>query len=139
MQLKKAATVTEALSLMVEAESLSSADGKKLAALVQTQSDDEDSGAPDPAVYENQSGGVLDTMNSLLEKAQAQLDGARAKETADIQAYEVLKLSLEDAIKFGNKEMDEAKQSKSASAEAKATAEGDLDVTSKDLAEDIKT
>lgn len=138
MQLKKAATVTEALSLMVEAESLSSADGKKLAALVQTQNDDEDAGAPDPAVYENQSGGVLDTMNSLLEKAQSQLDGARAKETADIQAYEVLKLSLEDQIKFGNKEMDEAKQSKAASEEAKATAEGDLAVTSKDLAEDIK-
>merc|ERR1719281_2217182 len=77
-------------------------------------------------------------MNSLLEKAQAQLDGARAKETADIQAYEVLKLSLEDQIKFGNKEMDEAKQSKAASEEAKATAEGDLAVTSKDLAEDIK-
>merc|ERR1719469_1065648 len=35
--------------------------------------------------------------------------------------------------------MDEAKQSKSASSEAKATAEGDLDITSKDLAEDIKT
>merc|ERR1719478_1172824 len=51
----------------------------------------------------------------------------------------MLKQGLEDAIKFANKEMDEAKQSKSASSESKATAEGDLDVTSKDLAEDIKT
>merc|ERR1719498_1753560 len=51
----------------------------------------------------------------------------------------MLKQGLEDEIKFANKEMDEAKQSKSASSEAKATAEGDLDVTSKDLAEDIKT
>merc|ERR1719281_836484 len=78
-------------------------------------------------------------MNSLLEKAQSQLDEARNKETSSIQAFEMLKQGLEDAIKFANKEMDEAKQSKSASAEAKATAEGDLDVTSKDLAEDIKT
>jgi chromosome segregation ATPase len=90
-------------------------------------------------VYENQSGGVLDTLNKLLEEAQAQLDEARNKETASIQAFQMLKQGLEDAIKFSNKEMDEAKQSKSASAEAKATAEGDLDVTSKDLAEDIKT
>jgi DNA repair exonuclease SbcCD ATPase subunit len=81
----------------------------------------------------------LDTMNKLLEEAQAQLDAARNKETASIQAFEMLKQGLEDEIKFGNKEMDEAKQSKSASSEAKATAEGDLDVTSKDLAEDIKT
>merc|ERR1719230_1067758 len=138
MQLQQASTFTQVLAVMVEAQSLSSADGKKLASLVQTQSDDEDPGAPDPAVYENQSGGVLDTMNSVLEKAQQQLDSARAKETANIQAYQVLKLSLEDAIKFGNKEMDEAKQSKAASEEAKATAEGDLAVTSKDLAEDIK-
>merc|ERR1719281_1803672 len=77
-------------------------------------------------------------MNSLLEKAQSQLDEARNKETASIQAFQMLKQGLEDEIKFANKEMDEAKQSKSASAEAKATAEGDLDVTSKDLAEDIK-
>merc|ERR1719450_1850158 len=139
MQLKQASTFTQVLAVMVEAQSLSSADGKKLAALVQTQSDDEDPGAPDPAVYENQSGGVLDTMNSVLEKAQAQLDAARNKETASIQAFQQLKQGLEDAIKFANKEMDEAKQSKSASAETKATAEGDLDVTSKDLAEDIKT
>merc|ERR1719230_726288 len=138
MQLQQASTFTQVLAVMVDAQSLSSADGKKLASLVQTQSDDEDPGAPDPAVYENQSGGVLDTMNSVLEKAQTQLDSARAKETANIQAYQVLKLSLEDAIKFGNKEMDEAKQSKAASEEAKATAEGDLAVTSKDLAEDIK-
>jgi len=138
-QIQKAATVTQALAVMVEAQSISVADGKKLASLAQTGSDQEDSGAPDPAVYENQSGGVMDTMNKLLEEAQAQLDAARNKETASIQAFQMLKQGLEDEIKFANKEMDEAKQSKSASSEKKATAEGDLDVTSKDLAEDIKT
>ena len=138
-QIQKAQTVTQVLAVMVQAQSISSADGKKLSALMQTSSDEEDSGAPDPAVYENQSGGVLDTMNKLLEEAQAQLDAARNKETASIQAFQMLKQGLEDEIKFANKEMDEAKQSKSASAETKATAEGDLDVTSKDLAEDIKT
>jgi len=138
-QIQKAASVTEALSVIVQAQAISAADGKKLTALIQSSSDSEDSGAPDPAVYENQSGGVLDTLNKLLEEAQGQLDAARNKETASIQAFEQLKQGLEDAIKFANKEMDEAKQSKSASSESKATAEGDLDVTSKDLAEDIKT
>jgi len=138
-QIQKAASVTEALAVIVQAQSISAADGKKLTALIQSGSDSDDAGAPDPAVYENQSGGVLDTLNKLLEEAQGQLDAARNKETSSIQAFEMLKQGLEDAIKFANKEMDEAKQSKSASAEAKATAEGDLDVTSKDLAEDIKT
>ena len=90
------------------------------------------------AVCENQSGGVLDALNKLLEKAQGQLDEAHNKETASIQAFQMLKQILEEEIKFANKEMDEAKQSKSAFVEAKATTEGDLDVTLKDLAEDIK-
>merc|ERR550539_1524868 len=125
---------------MVNAQSLSSADGSKLSALIQSahNSEDEDSGAPDPAVYENQSGGVLDVLNDLLEKAQGELDSARQTETTDINNYQLLKQSLTDEIAFGNKEKDEAHKSKSESAEAKATAEGDLGVTSKDLAGDIK-
>ena len=66
-QIQKATTVTEALAVIVQAEGISVADGKKLTALMQTSSDDDDAGAPDPAVYESQSGGVLDTLNKLLE------------------------------------------------------------------------
>merc|ERR1719375_775471 len=123
---------------MVKAQSLSGSDAHKLTALIQSNNDDDADGAPDPAAYENQSGGIIDTMNDLLEKAQTQLDSARATETANVQNFEMLKQSLTDEIKFANKEMDEAKKSKSASEESKATAEGDLDVTSKDLAEDVK-
>jgi len=140
VQLKKAGTVAEVLGMMVQAESLSSADAHKLTALVQTvqRSDDDDSGAPDPAAYESQSGGVIDTMNDLLEKAQTQLDTTRATEQKNVQNFEMLKQSLTDQIKNANKEMDEAKTSKAASEEAKATAEGDLEVTGKSLAEDVK-
>jgi len=139
MQINKASTVTEVLATMVEAQSISTGDAKKLASLAQTNSDEDDSGAPDPAVYENQSGGVVDTMNNLLEKAQQQLEGMRGKETASIQAFQMLKQGLQDAIKFGNKEKDESHTSKSESEEAKAVAEGDLSATSKDLAEDTKS
>jgi len=138
MQINKATTVVEVLASMVEAESISTSDAKKLTALAQTSSDEDDAGAPDPAVYESQSGGVLDTMNGLLEKAQQQLEGARSKETASIQGFQMLKQGLEDAIKFAEKEKDEAKQSMNASEEAKAAAEGDLHSTDKALAEDIK-
>jgi chromosome segregation ATPase len=138
MQLKNANTVTEALSAMVQAQSLTAADGKKLTALVQATSEDDDSGAPDPAVYQSSSGGVLGVMNDLLDKSQTELDQARAKEKTDLQNFEMLKQSLVDEIKFANKEMDEAKKSKSASEESKATAEGDLEVTTEDLNNDIK-
>ena len=112
-------TQTLAVAVMVEAQSISAVDDKTLVALEQTSSDQEDSGAPDPAVYENQSGGVMDTVNKLLEEAQAQLDAARNEETSSIQAFRMLKQGLEDEIKFANREMDEAKQSKFASSESK--------------------
>merc|ERR1719183_1672865 len=135
MLLRKANTVTQALAAMVQAQSLPAADGKKLTALVQAtqSSDDDDSGAPDPSVYESSSGGVLGVLNDLLDKSQTELEEARTKEKTDLQNFEMLKQSLVDEIKFANKEMDEAKKSKSASEESKATAEGDLSVTTEDL------
>merc|ERR1719324_1833722 len=51
----------------------------------------------------------------------------------------MMKQSLSDEIKYGEKDMAKAKKGLAESAEAKATAEGDLEVTSKDLAEDVKT
>ena len=141
MQLQASGSVVQALEVMVKAQTLSTAEGAKLTALVQDkqESDDDDAGAPQAAAYESQSGGVVDVLNDLLEKAQTQLDTARTKEEADVQNFEMLQQSLKDEIKFANKEMAEAKKSKSASEEAKATAEGDLTVTQKDLDEDLKT
>jgi hypothetical protein len=137
---KNAHNMAEVFSAMVSAESISNMEGEKLTALIQSnqQDSDESTGAPAAAVYENQSGGILDVMNDLLEKSQAELDKARNTETSDIQNFEMLKQSLEDEIKFGEKEKGEAAKSKAASEEVEAGAQGDLDVTSKDLAEDIK-
>jgi len=139
MQLRKAGSVVEALSAMVKAQGLTAADGKRLTALVQSSQsdDDEEMGAPDPTVFESSSGGVVGVLNDLLEKAQGELEAARQKEQSDLNNFEMLKASLTDEIKFANKEMDEAKQSKSGSEESKATAEGDLGVTTKDLNNDL--
>ena len=51
-------------------------------------------GAPDPAVYENKSGGIVDTLEDLLEKASIQLDDARSAEAKSKNEFEVLKQSL---------------------------------------------
>jgi chromosome segregation ATPase len=90
-------------------------------------------------VYESHSGGILDTLAGLLEKAEAQLDEARAKETAAKNNFEMLKQSLTDEIKFADKDMAAAKKSLDESAETKAKAEGDLSATTKDLNEDTKS
>merc|ERR1719223_1467025 len=142
MQLQSAQSVAQALAVMVEEISLKSADTSKLTALLQNSQESEDSsdamGAPAAKVYKNKSGGIIETMQDLYEKAEAQLEEVRGTEKKNLQAYQMLAQSLKDEIKFGTKDMNKAKKSADTSAEAQASAEGDLAVTTKDLDEDVK-
>jgi len=138
LQIQNAKSITDALSVMVQASVLSSADGSALTAMVQTQNDDAEAGAPAAAVYEGHSDGIIGVLEGLTQKAEGQLDKARKTESTAAQNYQMLKQSLTDEIKFANADMDKAKKGLAESQEKKATADGDLETTSKDLAEDIK-
>jgi len=139
MQVRNAGNLAKTLQMLVEASTISLADAQGISALVQTQqsSDDSETGAPDPAVYKGQSGGIIDTLGDLLEKAESQLAELRNKETAALNEFQMLKQSLEDKIKYETKELEEAKTGIAASNEKKATAEGDLAATTKLLDEDV--
>eukprot|EP00446_Apocalathium_sp_SHHI-4_P029744 CAMPEP_0177237178 /NCGR_PEP_ID=MMETSP0367-20130122/45848_1 /TAXON_ID=447022 ORGANISM="Scrippsiella hangoei-like, Strain SHHI-4" /NCGR_SAMPLE_ID=MMETSP0367 /ASSEMBLY_ACC=CAM_ASM_000362 /LENGTH=679 /DNA_ID=CAMNT_0018688135 /DNA_START=56 /DNA_END=2095 /DNA_ORIENTATION=+ len=136
LQLKGAQNMVQALEVLVQGAMLSTSDVSKLTAFVQASSDDEDVGAPAGAVYESHSGDIVQILTDLLEKAEEQLESARTKETQDLHAFEAMDQGLTDEIKFGNKEMSEAKTSEAAASEKKATAEGDLAMTSKGLSTD---
>merc|ERR1719420_582905 len=142
LQLSKANDIVAALKLLVQSAGISSSDGARLTAFLQSQQEDKDDdaefGAPDPAVYKSKSGGIVDVLNDLLADAEGQLEDARKAESNLQNNYEMLKLELEDAIKYGGQEIDKAKKQIAANEETKAAAEGDLEVTNKALAEDIK-
>merc|ERR1719450_596738 len=74
MQLQKATDAVQALAVMVEATSLSSADASKLTALLQSSQESGDSsddmGAPAAANYKGKSGGIVETMQDLYEKGE---------------------------------------------------------------------
>merc|ERR1719472_133704 len=108
MQLKTASNVAQALSVMVQATSLSTADASKLTALIQNsqEEDSDDTGAPAAAVYKGQSGGIIGTLQDLFEKAEGQLEKARSAETKSVQAYQMLAQSLKDEIKYATKDSD---------------------------------
>merc|ERR1719230_2100343 len=120
---------------------MDTADASKLAALVQTsqESEDEDVGAPAAAVYKSSSGNIVETLQGLYEKAESHLEDLRQTEKKNVQAFQLMELTLEDEIKYGNQDLAKAKKALAESEERKATAEGDLEVTSTDLAEDEKT
>merc|ERR1719379_3216260 len=150
MQMQDASRVMESLKLIVEASGISSEDRSKLTALLQNQENQEDDStsedeedskafgsAPDPAAYENKSGGIVDVLNDLLDKAEASLAEARKKEAVSKNNYELLKQSLEDAMRLAKSEMDKSKKRKAEAQETQATAEGDLAITMKELGEDM--
>merc|ERR1719453_2030577 len=97
-ELKRASTFTEALKVMVDVAAIRSADTSKLTSLMQSsqQSDDSDDdmelGAPDPAVYKFASGGIIEVLEGLLDKAKDQLTEAREKEEDAIHSFNLLKL-----------------------------------------------
>jgi hypothetical protein len=128
LQLKNAKDITSALNILVQASAFNSADASRLTALVQSaqSADDDDAGAPDAAVYESHSGGIIDTLEGLHEKAEGQLADARKKETTALHNFEMLKQSLTDSIRFANDDMAESKKGLAEASEKKSAAEGDL-------------
>jgi len=91
-------------------------------------------GAPDPAAYKTHSTNIVDVLEDLKDKAEAELSDLRKAETNTAHNYDMLKSSLEASIANGEKNLDEEKAAKGAAEEEKATAEGDLATTVKDLA-----
>jgi len=139
--------VTDALQGLLDAASVNVMDKVKIQSLLQAQSTDGDmdlanalqpAGAPDPAAYKAKSGGIVATMEDMLEKAKAeQADAQKAEMNAKFD-FDMLKQKLEDAIAVGNKELGETKTEKAAAEEAKAVAEGELETADKGVADDSK-
>jgi len=137
--------VSDALQVVMDAGMVNSQDKTKVQALLQAQTaegeDDlelQPAGAPDPAAYKSKSGGIVDVLEDMLEKAKAELADAQKAEMNSKFDYEQLKQKLEDAMKFGTKELGETKSAKAAAEEAKAVAENDLAVADKSTAEGSK-
>merc|ERR1719201_1477052 len=135
--------VTNALEAVIVAAGVNAAGKAKVQALLQATQGSSDSdlefqpaGAPDPAAYKSQSGGILSVLEDMLEKAKAELSSAQKADMNSAFDFKMLKQKLEDAIAFGEKTLAETKAAKAAAEEAKAVAEGELETASKNLADD---
>jgi len=129
------AGLVQSLSAVVDAAGFSTTDRQKLVALVQAKQGDEDSefGAPAASSYKSHSSGIIDVLEDLKEKAEGELSEARKAESNAKHNYGMMKQSLEDQMAADNKDLADEKAAKASSEEGKASAEGDLSVTVKDL------
>jgi hypothetical protein len=128
-------TLLQTLTTVVDAAGLSGDDQKKLQSFLQEQDDDAEPGAPAAAVYKSQSGGIVGTLEDLKDKADTELSEARKEEANSKHNYEMMRESLDDQVAFDKKTMDEEKAGKEEAEEEKATAEGDLETTNKEVKE----
>merc|ERR1719238_135283 len=127
------ASMVQSLSVVLDAAAFSSSDKKKLMALVQSQNDDDEVGAPAAAVYKTHSTGIFDLLEDLKEKGEGELSDLRKAETNAAHNFAMLKQSLEDQIAADTKDKKNEEANKAAAEEGKAGAEGDLAVTTKEL------
>merc|ERR1719215_444477 len=139
MDVSNADKLVKSLTVVLDAASFSTSDQAKLTALVQNQQEDSDdddlTGAPAAAGYKSHSGGIMDVLEDLKEKAESELADLRKAETSAKHNFEMTKQSLVDQNAADNKDLSDEKNSKAANEELKATAEGDLSNTVKDLAD----
>jgi len=129
-------SLLQSLTVVVDAAGFSTSDRSKLIALVQSKQGDEDSelGAPAAKSYTSQSGGIVDVLEDLKEKAEASLADARKAESSAKHNFGLMKQSLDDQMAADTSDLNKQKSAKAAAEEGKATAEGDLASTIKNLA-----
>lgn len=148
VQKQRAAALAEAFSAMIDSSSLDTADSERLASLMQTSDGDADSEADGSdldaaeAAYNGSpqgTGNIIETLDNLLEKAQGQLDNARSKETNAKHNFEMFQASLQRKIAQAQTDMIDTKKAIGVAGQTRAQAEGDLEITKKDLAEDEKS
>merc|ERR1719265_69441 len=86
-------SLLKSVSVVIDAASFSNNDKTKLLGLIQNMQgdDDEEFGAPDPAVYKSHSAGIVDVLEDMKEKAETELSEARKAEANTQHNYDMLK------------------------------------------------
>lgn len=141
--------VADALKVVVEASTLSAADQTKLSALLQTSqsagaqsADDAEDAALDSALdsqlaaRSSNAAGLVTLLNEILEKAQNELETLRSEEKHKLHSFEALRQSIENKIKYRQRDVDNSKSRKNEASKRKASAEEDLVLALKSMKDD---
>jgi chromosome segregation ATPase len=79
--------------------------------------------------YDNHSGGIIETLEEMKDKAEASLSSLRRDETKARHAFEMLSQSLQDALKVNARETSEQQQRQAAAGQELGHAKADLAAT----------
>jgi hypothetical protein len=128
-----------ALSKLIEANSIPQQSRDRLQGFLQEQQNAEEGedlklSAPVQGTvteYESHSGGILDTLTDMEEKAQGQLSDLRKAEMEAQFSYQMVKQGLEDQIKLLKTKLSDSTSAKAANLEQMGQENGELAYTTK--------
>jgi len=121
------ARLVQTLGAVIHAAGFAGIDKRRLIGLVQSQnSDDQEPGAPEAAVYKSHSSDIIDVLEDMKEKAEGTISDLGKEETNAKHNFEMLKQSLEDQMAADSKDLEDERAAKAEAAEGKAKAERDL-------------
>jgi len=137
--------VKSALNAIVGAISIKTESKRKLKAFLQqtnTNAADDELTLKQPqakmVAYESKSGGILDTIKEMQEKAETELSDLRKKEMSNGHNFKMIEQGLNDEIAHNMEKLGLAKSAKAAAEEALGKAEGETAETTKTKAADTE-
>jgi uncharacterized protein (UPF0335 family) len=120
------------LSKVIEASWVNDHERGVVQSLLQTTDGDEQT----PVAYSSSSGGIVDTLTEMKEKAEESLSSTRKDEMEAAHAYALLKQGIEDTVAVAKKQLEENTLIRSTTEEELHEAEASLAETQKVLATD---
>merc|ERR1719183_2441066 len=120
------------LSKVIEASWVNDHERGVVQSLLQTTDGDEQT----PVAYSSSSGGIVDTLTEMKEKAEESLSSTRKDEMEAAHAYALLKQGIEDTVAVAKKQLEENTLIRSTTEEELHEAEASLAETRKVLATD---
>jgi chromosome segregation ATPase len=133
--------LASSLSQVIKASWVNDHERSVLQSLLQAGDSDEDlSLQPQASVqaFSSSSGGIVDTLIGMQEKAEESLSSTRRDEMQAAHTYALLKQSMEDEISISKKQLGEATLQKSTTEEELHAADEELTATKKVLGDDTK-
>jgi len=121
------------LNSLTDAAALSASDKSKLLSLVQAQHGDEEMAAPAADVYSSKSGGIVEMLEDMKEKAENQLADLRKGEQQARYVFNQLVAALKAQRKADEEDKKNEEEDKTEATELEAEAEDDLKGTRKIL------
>eukprot|EP00933_Yihiella_yeosuensis_P056292 TRINITY_DN553_c0_g1_i3.p1 TRINITY_DN553_c0_g1~~TRINITY_DN553_c0_g1_i3.p1 ORF type:complete len:687 (+),score=257.59 TRINITY_DN553_c0_g1_i3:77-2137(+) len=124
----KEGSLLVALEKVVDAAALPHHDKTSLMSFVQQ--------APAGPVYESKSGGIIDVLEEMKEKARSDMDDIEEQSSKALHSFKMQEQSLKAQIAADKKEFQDVNSLKAEAEEEKSNAESSLQVAAKGLADD---